>query len=250
MATPTSTGMNRTGIKMAPLQAGRMMENSQEREALPGDQLQWSGIRRRYAHDAEPVGTVPPPASVKGVAATALEMLKGHKPTVLIDKLGERLAFERTGVRLYEAVLTRFDALGSWDGGPSRAELEQIRDEELGHFELLKQTLEGLGADPTAMTPSADLTAVESSGVLKVVADPRATLPEALHAMLVAEATDLEGWGLLVKLADNIGQNDLADRFRQAEAVEDRHADWVRGWLSTAVLGDAQRQISEAQGGG
>jgi hypothetical protein len=42
---------------------------------------------------------------VKGVAKTGMQKLTGKKPEVLIDKLGARLAFERTGTRLYDALL-------------------------------------------------------------------------------------------------------------------------------------------------
>lgn len=248
MTTPTSTGMNRTGMQMAPLQSGRMLEISNDSETRPGDELSpFSQMRRQSASDSAPVGSVPPPGSMKGMATTAMQMLKGNKPTVFIDKLGERLAFERSGVRLYEAVLTKFDALGSWDGGPSRADLEDIRNEELEHFEMLKQTIDQLGADPTAMTPSADMVANESSGILKVVSDPRMTLAQSLHAMLVAERADVEGWGLLVGLAENIGQDELAQRFRQAEATEEEHGRKVRSWLTSSVLADANREMSGNQ---
>lgn len=244
MTSPTSTGMNRTGIQMAPVQSGRMLEISSESESRSGDELALARVRQRYSNESGPVGSVPPPGSMKGMATAAMEMLKGNKPTVFIDKLGERLAFERTGVRLYDALLAKFDALGGWDDGPSRPQLVQIRDEELDHFEMLKGTIERLGADPTAMTPSADIAAVESAGVLKVVADPRSTLPQALHATLVAEAADLEGWGMLIELARSIGQEELADRFQAAEQTEARHNQWVRQWLGSAVLGDAHRELS------
>src|SRR5690606_36135283 len=138
MTRPTDTGMNRTGIDAAPLQARELLEGleSTPSDRPPGDQLEIARIRQAYIRDAEVIGSVPPPASVKGLASTAKEMLKGNKPSVFIDKLGERLAFERSGVRLYDAVLTKFDALGSWNGGPTRGELEHIRDEELAHFKL------------------------------------------------------------------------------------------------------------------
>lgn len=32
--------------------------------------------------------------------------VKGDSPTILLDKLGERLAFKRTGTRLYDALIT------------------------------------------------------------------------------------------------------------------------------------------------
>lgn len=116
---------------------------------------------------------MPPPVTVRGVARTALGMLQGHKPAVLLDKLGERLAFERTGVRLFDGLLAKFEAGGSWPGGPTMEELVRFREHELEHLTLMKEALEGLGADPTAMTPSADIAGVEGLGVLQVITDPR-----------------------------------------------------------------------------
>lgn len=250
MATPTSTGLNRTGMDMSPAHAGRLMEISKQHAVPPGDESEIARVRREYAVQSQPVGTVPPPGSMKGMATTAMQMLKGNKPTVLVDKLGERLAFERMGVRLYESILAKFDALGSWDGGPSRQQLQQIRDEELSHFEMVKQYIQKIGADPTAMTPSADMAALESSGVLKVITDPRSTLAQALHAILVAERADGENWQLLVRLTDELGQDEMTRRFRDAEQTEERHGDWVRQWLAASVLADANRELSENQGGG
>jgi len=251
MTTPTSTGMNRTGMQMSPMLAGKLMEISEERESRPGEEItDLVEARESFYRESSPVGTVPPAGSMKGMATTVMEMIKGHKPTVLIDKLGERLAFERTGVRLYEAVLAKHEALGSWDGGPSRDQLMHIRDEELQHFQMLEELIKGLGADPTAMTPSADITALEGSGPLKVISDPRTTLSQAMHALLVIEAADVEGWNMLIQLADAIGQSDMADRFRTAEQTEQQHMTMVRQWLSRSVLADAERQLSSAQGGG
>lgn len=250
MATPTSTGTNRTGMDMSPMHAGKLMEVSKQHPVQPGDETELARVRREVASQSHPVGTVPPPSSMKGVANTALEMIKGHKPTVLIDKLGERLAFERTGVRLYEGILAKFDALGTWDGGPTREQLTQIRDEELSHFELLKQFVEKVGADPTAMTPSADMAAVESSGVMKVITDARSTLAQALHAVLVAERADIEGWQLLIELADDLGHDDMVRRFRDAEQTEMRHGMWVRQWLASSIVQDAHREMNAQKGGG
>src|SRR5690606_16566279 len=111
------------------------------------------------------------------VLSTAKEMIKGHKPTAFIDKLSDRAAFERAGVRLYDALLAKFDASSQlWEGGPTRERLEHIRNEELEHFFLVKEAIEKLGADPTVMSPAADVSAVASMGVFKVVSDPRMTL--------------------------------------------------------------------------
>jgi hypothetical protein len=58
---------------------------------------------------------VPPPTSMKGMAKSALQALKGEKATVLIDKLAERLAFERTGTRPYETLIQKAQAINSAD---------------------------------------------------------------------------------------------------------------------------------------
>ena len=43
-----------------------------------------------------------------------------------MDKLGERLAFEHAGARLYEALLAKHRAYGSFDGGPSADDLVAV----------------------------------------------------------------------------------------------------------------------------
>src|SRR5690606_3410796 len=87
-------------------------------------------------------------------------------------------------------------------------------------------------ADPTAMTPSADLTAVEGMGILKAIADPRTTLPQGLHAILVAEVADKASWELLIELADQLGQAQLVERFRAADQQEAEHVRTVRRWVA------------------
>jgi ferritin-like protein len=248
MANPTDTGLNRTGLQTSPEDAKALLSGVQQPpERMPGDRLELAQIRLSYIRDADVIGTVPPPGSMKGLLTTAKEMLKGNKPTVFIDKLGERLAFERSGVRLYDALITKFDGLEPWDGGPSRGELEEIRTEELAHFELVHDAIERLGADPTAMTPSADLVGVMSGGVLKVIVDPRTTLPEALQAMLVAERADIDGWSLLIELAEGAGQDGLAEQFRHAHGREERHAAKVKGWVAVATRADMGRELGATQ---
>jgi rubrerythrin len=161
-----------------------------------------------------------------------VQALKGKRAVALIDRTAERLAFERTGVRLYDALLDKFDVAGSFDGGPERKELQTIRDEELAHARMLQETLEMLGADPTAVTPSADLAAIESQGIGSVLADPRTSVGQCLHALMVAELADGEGWTLLRSLADEMGQKDISSRFSRAEEEERRHLSSVRSWVT------------------
>jgi hypothetical protein len=230
-----STGLdghlNRTGIGASPLDAKRMIEGATGEPAMTGGPDAKS-MRRLYLEEAEPVGTMPPPTTLKGAAETVKQALKGAKATALIDKLGERLAFERTGTRLYDALIGKFEALGGFDGGPTLELLQRFRDEEHAHFVLIKETIESLGADPTAVTPSANLAAVESMGIVQTLGDPRTTLAQSLHAILVAELADGAGWELLMSLARELKQDALADRFEAALKDEAIHLQHVRGWVA------------------
>jgi hypothetical protein len=136
-----------------------------------------------YAQLAEPLGSVPlllP--SFKGTIETAIQAMKGGNPTLCLDKLGERLAFERSGTRLYEALLSKYDAFGSFTDGPSRDDLEHVRQEEYRHFTLLQAAIEQLGGDPTAVTPSANMQTTAAHGIKEVIVDPRTTLLQSLTA--------------------------------------------------------------------
>ena len=64
--------------------------------------------------------------------------------------------------------------------------------------------------------PLADTSAVASIGLMQVIADPRMTVAQSLHAIHVAELADTDGWQLLIKLARHMGQDDIADRFQTA----------------------------------
>jgi len=196
-------------------------------------------VRARYAKEVSPVGTMPIPTTFKSLAEATKQMLKGKKPMVFLDLLGERLAFERTGTRLYEGLLVKLEAADLHPGGPTREDIERIRDEELEHFVLLKETMTALGADPTAMTPSADVAAVASAGLVQVIGDPRTTLTDSLKAILTAELTDNDGWLTLADLAERLGHADTADAFRRALAEEEDHLAHVRSWLATALEGQA-----------
>ncbi|WP_437276128.1 ferritin-like domain-containing protein [Sorangium sp. So ce375] len=234
-------GTNTTGIATSPIDSKELIEFAQViPPSSPGSEAEAAAVRSEYARESGTVGTVPPPASLKGVVKAAGELIQGRPPALLIDKLGERLQFERSGTRLYEAVITKHDAEGTFEGGPTRADLEAIRDDELRHFALLKRAIERLGADPTAMTPSADVIGLASAGVLAVAVEPRIGLGQSLQALLVAELTDNDSWRMLIDLAIAYGQDELAAELRVAEQQEALHLDRVRAWLSSKLALDAR----------
>ncbi|HEX2573324.1 MAG TPA: ferritin-like domain-containing protein [Polyangia bacterium] len=243
MKKPTDIGFNRTGISLSPIDSKLVIEGAVAGTPNPVTMPnELTEFRATFSRESEPVGTMPPPASLKGIATAMVDKLKGETPTVLLDLLGERLAFERTGTRLYEALLIKFDAASAQHtlrGGPTVEELERFRDDELRHFALLKRALTELGADPTTVTPSADIMAVASKGLVQVLTDPRTTLTQALHALLTAELVDNDGWLVLADLADRLGHDNLAADFRTALVEEEEHLARVRAWLAAALYGQA-----------
>jgi rubrerythrin len=235
---PSDIGMNRTGIALSPVDSKKLIEGAQK--SMPskeGDAHELTDLRNEYFNEGLPVGSMPPPASLKGVASTAMEMFKGKVPTVFLDKLGERLAFERTGTRLYEALIAKVEAR-SESPATATKKLREIHDEEALHFEMLTQTMSELGADPTAVTPCADVSGVASLGLLQVLTDPRTTVTQSLHAILTAELVDVDGWTLLIKMADQMGHKELSQRFREAEEHEREHLAFIRALLSELTLSE------------
>jgi len=192
--------------------------------------------RGNYIKEGFPIGSLPslPAAEEAGATEDVAAM------AVLLDKLSERLAFERMGTRLYEALINKCEVLGESSPGPTLAQLQQIRDEELQHFLLLKRAITTLGGDPTVMSPCADVTEVASMGIVQVLTDPRTTVTQSLQAILTAELTDNDGWRMLINLSDNLGHTEFADAFRNALKDEEDHLVNVRGWVSERVLDKAQ----------
>jgi rubrerythrin len=247
---PTQLGMNRTGIKASPLHGKALEEGAASTPPMPeGDDGALRAARRRFMEEAagrgELVGSVPPPVGLKGAAKAAVSALRGSRESVFVDKLGERLAFERTGSRLVQALLLKYDALGSWTEGPSRQKLEDLLSDELAHFDLVRECIEQMGGDPTAITPSADIHAVASQGLLKVVVDPRTDLRQSMEMLLLAELADNAGWELLVPLARELGHTGMAERFEAAHLTEAHHLAMVRGWLERGLGEEAGVDLRE-----
>lgn len=216
-------GNNLTGRQAAPERFQEMMEGVRLRgPTSEGSAADAGRVRADYAQAGDGMGSIP---SIGG-KAMAEEM------AMMVDKLGERLAFERTGTRIYDALISKHDAYGSFDGGPSRSDLEEIRAQELAHFALLEEVIETLGGDPTAVTPAANLTATAARGIAMVVQDPRTSLLQCLDAVLMAELADHDGWEALVELARLNGQDEVADRFEVALDEEEEHLIKVRRWLA------------------
>lgn len=240
MKHPTDSGMNKTGIDMSPIDIQELLSGVEA--SIPsseGDEQTLASYRRSYIVEADPIGSVPAPGSLKGAAKTGMQKLMGKKPEVLLDKLGARLAFERAGTRLYDALLSKCLVRSDEATGLSLDRLREFRNEEAQHFMLVMEAIKDLGADPTAVTPGADVDGVASIGLMQVMSDPRTSIAQSLHAVLIAELADHDGWQLLIKLTEELGQDDMARKFRNALAEEERHLATIREFVEQSCLTEA-----------
>lgn len=227
-------GLNRTGVQMSPKLTKEMISGMDEFQTPPLDTSMTSAqLKEETIRECGPVGTVPVPGTAKGAFNVGIHMMKNDHPVVLIDKLGERLAFERGGVRLYDALITKCEALAPH---LSVERLHEFRNEESQHFHLVWETMEKLGADPTAQTPCADVSGVAAMGLIQVLNDPRTSLAQCVQAIMIAERTDNDGWDLLIRLAREAGLNDEVKKFQQAKLAEEKHADYIQRWLEQLTL--------------
>lgn len=248
----TAIGPNRTGAALAPAEVEKMLDAVNEfSPPIPISTLQIDRERQSYIAEADAVGSIPPPPAKKGRRAADSAAVG-----MFMDKLGERLAFERTGTRLYDALITKYLALrnaganeprtatngngGAMPHGEAALQtLQRIRADELSHFHLLTAVIQKLGGDPTAQTPCADVTATASMGLMQTITDPRTTLAQSLNSILTAELTDNAGWELLSELATQAGQTELVEQFQGALDTEAEHLETIRSWLAALVTGAA-----------
>ena len=235
MNRPRGAARNRTGIAAVPEDAEATIDGA--RAGVPSPHFETRALtaaRLACGRVATPVGSMPLPVTVEGAGRSALDALQRRQPLVFLDLVGARMAFERTGTRLYEALMAKLEVARSpvW---PAHDDLERIRDEELAHVGLLMRATESLGADPTAMTPGADVAGVAGRGLIDAITDPRTTPLEAVEAILVAELVDNDGWLVLADLSARLGHEEMAADFRHAMAEEEEHLARVRAWLTAAV---------------
>lgn len=239
MTTSAPLGLNRTGTQMSPEDTKRQIEATEQLlPDVPGDALRITEERvrsiREQAAASEQVGSVPPPGTVKGVLKTGVDMLMGKRPELFLDKLGERLGYERTGVRLYEAFLAKVEAAP--DARPDMlGTLRDIQRQEAEHMQLLREAIETLGADPTAVTPSAQVAGTMAQGIMQVLTDPRTNMAQCLNAMLTLELTDNAAWELLIELAHQANHPRLAASFEAPLRHEEEHLVTIKALLREAL---------------
>jgi bacterioferritin (cytochrome b1) len=226
-----ATVMNRTGLSAAPEQAeAALAAASLSKPSASGGLKALEEARKPYIAEHKPIGSPPPDVGK-------------NAPGMFIDKLGERLAFERGGTRLYQHLMGKMRANGKSSGGPSLGEVEHIMEEELEHFRILNAAIMQMGGDPTVQTTGADLVGVASSGLIQIVSDPRTTVRQCLEALLIAELDDNECWETLIKMAEGLGHAEMARKFEGALESEQEHLQNVRMWITKMTGTEAGMKV-------
>jgi bacterioferritin (cytochrome b1) len=141
----------------------------------------------------------------------------------VIDLLTERLAFERSGVKLYDAIIRKMEQSPE----PAISEmLDQMREHRADEKGLEEQ-IRSLGGDAHAETELSRLVTRESVGIEDVVEhDPE--LPHLFHALLAAELVDNAGWDLLAAIADEANDKDARKAFKKRLHEEEEHLVFCR----------------------
>lgn len=168
-----------------------------------------------------------------------MEKLARHNAALVLDVLSGRLAFERTGVTLYDAVIQKIERAGEPRYHVLIDQLRHNRNEEKEHEEWLEAQIRALGGSAHETTTMSQLELEESTGIKSVIVDGHQKVLHLLHALLAAELADNAGWDLLVKLADDTGDTAAKAQFAKRLAEEVKHLAFIR----EAVVRAAELEI-------
>jgi rubrerythrin len=170
-----------------------------------------------------------------------MEKMAAKNSARIIDLLAERLAFERSGVRLYDQILDRMREAPDENITGMLETMQKHRGEEKEHEEWLEECIRKLGGDPNAETEHSRLVKQESKGVEEVV-EKDTMLPHLFHALLVAELADNAGWDLLHSLAGELGDSAAKKEFGKRLREEAEHLLFVRKVVQKFALSETTGQ--------
>ncbi|MBX3466270.1 MAG: ferritin-like domain-containing protein [Planctomycetes bacterium] len=151
-----------------------------------------------------------------------MERLGQTNPDKVIDLLCERLAAERSAVKLYDAILRKVKASRHTQLKKFARELQEHRDQEEAHGEWCEEQIRALGGDPDEKTEKALLFETESQGLEQVIFSD-APLSQMFHALNMAELSDNAGWAQLIGLAEQAGDEDAKSELEERLQHEEDH---------------------------
>ena len=157
------------------------------------------------------------------------------------DKLRERMSFERTGTKLYEALLSKYYSLENKTDSHSHKiqdlppiyQLEKFCNEEKNHFEMTKKLLLSMGLNSSSLE---DVNGMVESSWIQIIEDSQTSFVQALEIILQAELVDNAGWEILIELAESLNLDAAVLEFEHALEEENVHLAYVRAWVSQLYL--------------
>lgn len=155
---------------------------------------------------------------------------------ILMDKLGERVAFERAGTRLYEALISKYEDAEDKKSLPDKSRLEQFHQEELKHFEVVSQAVKLVGGELPIITPATDVNGSLSMNWMLAITDTRTSFLQALEIVLQAELVDHASWELLIELAERRELPEVATQFQECLNEKEIHLTTLKQWLQELTL--------------
>lgn len=163
---------------------------------------------------------------------------------ILLDKLGERVAFERTGAKLYEALIIKYQDAKDKKSLPELTSLKYLHQQEAKHFELVNKVMTQVGGEFPTITPVTDLSGALSMGWLQSINDPMTSFLQALEIVLQAELVNHAAWELLIELAEKKGLPTVATQFQECLNEKEIHIAKVKQWVQDLTL---NQEVQEAE---
>lgn len=151
-----------------------------------------------------------------------MEILGKTNPEKVIELLSERLAYERSGIKLYDAILKKVKRSRHTQLKKLVKELEEHRDQEVEHAEWCAENIRMLGGDPDARTERVMLVETEAQGIEQIILGD-APLSQMFHALNMAELGDNAGWAQLVGIAEQCGDEKAKKELQKRLRHEEEH---------------------------
>lgn len=161
---------------------------------------------------------------------------------VLLDKLGERVAFERTGAQLYQALVNKYQDSEDKKYLPELVALERFYQQEAKHYELVEQVMHHLGGELEIFPPANDPTSSLTMGWMMLITDPSTNFLQALEIVLQAELVNHAGWELLIELAEKRDLPKVATQFQKCLDEKEIHIARVKQWVQDLTLNQAVQE--------
>ena len=167
-----------------------------------------------------------------------MRKLSEHNRARVVDLLCERLAFERSGVRLYDRIIAAMQGSSDSELNAMQSTMEEHRAEEKEHEEWLEAQIRTLGGNLEVECDGAMMANSEAAGIQQIAANESADLRHLLHALLAAEAVDNAGWELLLELAEDVDDRAARREFGRRLHHEREHLAFVRHMMERLAVRD------------